>query len=295
MTQLPTIHLIHAKDAPDSLGRLKEILNNLKAEHRINKHVSIDAESSISLSGQVQEEDMILLVLSKALESQKENIEKELQKLKQQHPGLKVAEIILDNIPYENEFITFPADLKPIRNREDTEVVWDSIAQSLRDIFPVQEEEVNHTPTPTSSPSQSSKYVKWGGIIAALFFMAFFLIWFFVDFGPDRVREAEPVEVREEATPSTNEAAAEEEAATQQDCYVTTGMMSQCHVEPDPFSTTRGTFPSNKRYDVLDTRVYEHGDLTEVYFFRIRDRGEGLEGWVPGRSLDYFSDACINN
>jgi len=39
--------------------------------------------------------------------------------LKSNQPGLRIAEILADNLIYDNEFITFPDDLRPIRNRED--------------------------------------------------------------------------------------------------------------------------------------------------------------------------------
>lgn len=137
MAQPPVIYTIQASDAPQHTVKLREILLDLKSESRIEDYKLLDIEEGLSkLTDQVKEEDLILIVLTNQLETHKEQIENRFRALKSRLPGARVAEILVDNIVYDNEFITFPADLRPIRNCEDMDGAWSSIEESLKDMFP---------------------------------------------------------------------------------------------------------------------------------------------------------------
>lgn len=165
MKRLPAIYTIRASDAPQHTGRLQEILQKLKTENRIANFTTLGVDDDLSsLTGKTGDEDLILVLLTSQLEPQKEQIENRLKALKANRPGLKVAEIIVDNLVYENEFITFPADLKPVRDREDMDAVWSGIGQSLKDMFP---------PAEDGEPFPWKKYVKY----AALILLVAVLIW----------------------------------------------------------------------------------------------------------------------
>lgn len=210
MVQLPTIHLIHTSDALQHLGRVKEILQQLKAEHRISTFITWRLEDGFtSLREKVASGDLVLALLTQSLETRKEEIEQLLRNARAQTPDLEIAEIIVDNIPYENEFITFPPDLKPIRSREDMDAVWRDIAQNLRAMFPVQA-----TAESEASTSQWSKYLKIAGIVILVVVIAFFLARLFGNNGTDRIPAAEVEEVTEEAVPV--EKPAEDEKAVEQ-------------------------------------------------------------------------------
>ncbi len=169
MPNQPTIHLIHASDAPQHLGTLQEILQKLKAEHRIADFTILSPGDQLaSLAGQIKDDDGVLTLLTQGLEPDKAEIESKLKALKDSHPGIKIAEIIVDQVTYENEFITFPSDLKPIRGRDDMDAVWSDIEQSLRDIFPAEiPEEPDHD-------TDWKKYLKYA--IPALVIIAL-LVW----------------------------------------------------------------------------------------------------------------------
>lgn len=133
MSPLPSIYLIRASDASPYIDKLRIILQNLKIENRIKGFTRVDADGDLSfLRENIKEEDLILIVLTDKLESQKERIENFVKPLK-----TRVAEIIIDNVVYDNDFITFPADLRPICNRDDKEAVWSGIEQNLKDMLPV--------------------------------------------------------------------------------------------------------------------------------------------------------------
>lgn len=89
-----------------------------------------------SLSDTIKEEDLVVVLLTNQLEPQKEQIESSLRDLNANRPGIKIAEILIDNVKYDNEHITFPGDLRPIRNREDMDAAWTGIEQNLKNMFP---------------------------------------------------------------------------------------------------------------------------------------------------------------
>lgn len=171
MVENKTIYIICADDAPEHLGNLKQILENLKQEERITdtKELSSDTFDKNSLS-EVDKGDMILFILTKAIAPVKTAIEETLLKLKQKQPGTKIAEIIVDNLTFETEFIAFPEDLEPIRSREDMDAVWAQIGNTLRDMFPAEKK-----PHPVVNPTNWSKYLKIAGVLLVLL-VAFFII-----------------------------------------------------------------------------------------------------------------------
>lgn len=194
MTSLPNIYLIHATDAPLHLSKLKEILNNLKSENRIGGIISLDAENDLAgLMDKITDGELVITLLTTQLEPQKDRIEAALRDLIAKKPNVRVAEVIVDNLAYDNEYITFPSDLRPIRSREDMDAVWISIEQRLKDMFPA-----------NSSPVQDNhlKYMKIAGAIIAVLIL-FFIISEVLDDGNDRaigeVKNGIIVEDEEEA------------------------------------------------------------------------------------------------
>lgn len=129
---LPSVTIIRASDASRYTDKLQLILQNLRMENRIRDFSIVDANDDLSLLNyNIDEQDLILIVLTNQLESQKKQIEDIVKPLQ-----AKVAEIIVDNVVYDNNFITFPSDLRPIYDRDDKKAVWGDIEQSLKDMFP---------------------------------------------------------------------------------------------------------------------------------------------------------------
>lgn len=163
MTPLPTIYTIHASDAPQHTRKLHEILQKLKAENRISDFIVLNIDNDLSPLDTIEDDDLTLTLLTSELEPRKEEIQSRLRALKVTRPNVKIAEIIVDKVTYDNEFITFPTDLKPIRDREDMDVVWSNIEQSLKDIFPISI--IEHK---TDPPTDWKKYVKYGIAVLVL-------------------------------------------------------------------------------------------------------------------------------
>jgi len=173
MASLPVVYTIQASDAPQHTDRLREILQNLKTGNRISGFSIMGPEVDlISLAKKVVEDDMILIVLTDELETHKVQIEQRFRTLKDTQPGARVAEIIVDNVVYDNEFITFPADLMPIRDREDMDDAWNSIEGSLKDIFPAKPKPANGG----TDPVPWKKYLTYAVPVVIIFA----LIWYFV-------------------------------------------------------------------------------------------------------------------
>jgi len=147
MASLPEIIVIQASDTPQHTARLRKVLQKLKTENRIRGFTALGLDDDLSsVSDTLQKDDMILLLLTRELEEKREQIENRVKALKAGQPGIRIAEILVDHLPYDKEFITFPADLQPIRDREDMDGAWSSIGESLRDMFLVREPESDPDP-----------------------------------------------------------------------------------------------------------------------------------------------------
>lgn len=166
MASLPYIHLIQASDAEKQSDRLQEILQKLQSENRISGFVAVNVGEDLHKLNNIKGDDLALTLLTHGIEAQKKDIEGMLSTLKGNHPSIKIAELIVDHVPYENEYLTFPEDLKPIRDREGISAVWNSIEQSLKDMFPVQKPII----------VDKSKYLKIAGVLVALILVIFIII-----------------------------------------------------------------------------------------------------------------------
>ena len=144
MARLPTIYTVWAPDAIQPAATLQQILQKLKTEARIADFMKLETEGAqLSPMENLEDGDLILILLTYQLESERTG--NKLRAFKTNRSGVNVAEIIIDNIPYEIGFITFPTDLRPIRERVDINAAWSSIEQSLKDMFPIKE---FHQPEP---------------------------------------------------------------------------------------------------------------------------------------------------
>ncbi len=183
MASLPDILVIQASDAPQHTAHLRKILQKLKTENRIRGFTPLDPDEDLSsVSDSLQKDDMILLLLTHELEEKREQVKKRVTALKSDQPGLKVAEILVDNLIYDNDYITFPTDLKPIRDREDMDEAWNSIGKSLRDMFPVGEPEPDPDPEDENEPdgeTESGPIPKpvWVAIAVLAVILLGWLIW----------------------------------------------------------------------------------------------------------------------
>lgn len=130
-----TIQIIHATDADQHLGHLRKILDELKNEKRIDHYNTLESEAVTESSFKaLGDDDMVIMLLTQGIEALKAEIRTTLLTVKTRKPDAKMAQIIIDHLAYETKFIAFPADLEPIRSREDMDSVWNQIANSLRTI-----------------------------------------------------------------------------------------------------------------------------------------------------------------
>lgn len=187
MASLPSIYAIQASDAPQHTGRFRKILQNLQTENRIQGFTMLGPDDDLSsVTDQVGEEDLILIMLSRQLEDHKKEIENKFKSPETSQAGVRVAEILVDNVVYDNEFITFPTNLQPIRDREDMDVAWSGIGENLKDMFPVKKKQEWISLMQTNY----SKYIKVAGQVVLLIGLAFIFYKLFDD-DPDRVSESD--------------------------------------------------------------------------------------------------------
>ncbi len=202
MSKRPVIYILQANDASHHAVNLQEILLDLKKENRIEDYKFPDIDEELSLlKDQVMKEDLILILLTNELESRREQIENELRAFGANKPGIRIAEIVIDHVPYDNAFITFPVDLVPIGGREDMKEVWTGIEQNLKNMFPATKKQ-EHRDQPGNKRLEavekhpdyarllklkpSSAYLYGGYIFQVIFgFIFTFISIFFVTTPPD--------------------------------------------------------------------------------------------------------------
>ena len=159
----PNIQVVHASDAPQHTGELKTILQRLKAENRIADFAALDVSENLDgISFKNEDHQGIIVLLTNEIERARTKIETVLKNITREKQDIKLIEIIVDNLPYHNNFISFPQDLLPIRSRDDMNLIWNGIEQDLRAIFPKPiAQEVIETPKPRTD---SKKYLKLIGV-----------------------------------------------------------------------------------------------------------------------------------
>ncbi|HTF20018.1 MAG TPA: hypothetical protein VK658_18220 [Chryseolinea sp.] len=151
----PTIQLIHAADAPQHTGELKSILERMKSQQRISSFSSLDLSlSQNNVSFNSEDGQGIIVLLTNEIEQVRKDIETFLSKVSQEKNNIKLIEIIVDNLPYHNSFISFPQDLMPIRRRDDMNTVWDGIEADLQKIFPKPPPDIVIQPVPPVKDSR---------------------------------------------------------------------------------------------------------------------------------------------
>ena len=177
MANSKSIYVIHTTDADQHLGHLKRILDGLKTDGRIEKYSTMDSASVAESSFEtLSDEDMVIALLTDGIVPDKSAIEEMLLRVKTRVPRSRIGEILVDNIPYEPEFIAFPTDLQPIRAREDMDAAWQRIENNLQDLYP--KPEIDPVPPPPPPPPPKPPWKKYLpyilGLIAVI--VLFFLV-----------------------------------------------------------------------------------------------------------------------
>ena len=141
MANSKTIYIVHAADADQHLGKLKSLLEDFIREKRIKAYSSIHSDTveanSFNAAGV---DDMVIVLLTSGIAVVQKQIEEILLKLKDGQVGTKIAEIIVDNMPYDLQFMAYPDDLQPIRDSENMDAIWQKIGVSLREQLPISTE-----------------------------------------------------------------------------------------------------------------------------------------------------------
>jgi hypothetical protein len=179
----PIIYLIHASDAPQHIVELKTILLRMKAENRISDVKAIDVTSSSILSLNSENSEGIIVLLTYEMQRTRGDIEKLMNNINKVREA-KLIEVIVDNVPYHNDFISFPQDLKPIRLCDNMDLVWLKIEQNLNELFPrphveaAENDTLEHDTLETLKPigiavaTGAFQFLKFVGAIILYFFLS---------------------------------------------------------------------------------------------------------------------------
>jgi len=174
-TTSPLVTLVHATDAPQHLAELKTILERLKSDERISDFTSTDASLKLPASLGDSNNNGVIVMLTHDLQQLRAGIERSLREKYSGEQNLKFIEIIVDNVPYNNDFITFPDDRKPTRSREDMDAVRRGIERNLALMFP-KPTRVPEKLTPTRS---TISFLPLIGIAIGIFLVTIAFLWLF--------------------------------------------------------------------------------------------------------------------
>jgi hypothetical protein len=145
----------------------------MKSENRITDFITLDMGTNPT-NPSVKDADQqgIVRLLTNEIGRLRTEVEKLINTIAGESQKIKLIEIIVDNLPYHNNFISFPQDLTPIKNRDDMNLVWKGIEEDLVELFPKQ---FGVTP-----PTDSKKYLKLVGmsVLSCVVVLLFFGILF---------------------------------------------------------------------------------------------------------------------
>jgi|GEM_PF-2444186 len=135
--ETPKLYCIHGADAPQHLGKIQQIAQKFKQQQRITDFIPLSTQDALtSLPEKFRQNDLIVLLLTHEMEPKRNEITSLLSQIKIKFPESRIAEIIIDNIPFVNDYITLPMDLKPIRDAKDMDAIWTNIENNLNQILP---------------------------------------------------------------------------------------------------------------------------------------------------------------
>ena len=127
------LYCIHGADVQQHLGKIEQISKRLKEQRRIADFISLGVENAANmLPGKFAKKDLLVLLLSDDLETKRRELTTLLSQIKEKFPESTIVEIIIDHIPFANEYITLPTDLKPIRNAPNPNVAWENVEEELK-------------------------------------------------------------------------------------------------------------------------------------------------------------------
>lgn len=136
MNPLKTIHVIHATDAQQHLGHLREILDMLKEEHRIENYLTTSSgmidQSSL---GELKEADMVVLILTHGILPVQSIVEGVLRELKAESSLTRIVQILVDGVSFDSQFTILPSDQQSIRSHKYMDAEWFTSERFLKIIF----------------------------------------------------------------------------------------------------------------------------------------------------------------
>lgn len=137
MANLPDIFCIHEPDADLHFQRLRQISNKFIGEGRVGAFIPLLGDAAItSLPQRVKEKDLVIILLTDQLVARRVALKDVLEVAKRKHTNVVIAEIIVDNLQYDKDYISWPSDLTPIRSRADMDSAWAAIESNLNEIIP---------------------------------------------------------------------------------------------------------------------------------------------------------------
>lgn len=135
-----TVQVIHATDAQQHLGHLKEILDILKEEHRIENYLTTSSgiidQSSL---GDLKEADMVVVLLTHGILPVQTIVEGMLGQVKVESSLTSIVQILVDAVPFDSQFMVLPSDQQSIRSHKDMDAEWFTIGAVLKNHFPIPE------------------------------------------------------------------------------------------------------------------------------------------------------------
>jgi len=168
MIPLPLVYCVYGTDAPQHLGKVQTLMSQFKADNRIEDFFPLEIDNALAISERFKANDIIVLLLTVELNKKRKDIASLIVNIESKFPGSIIVEIIIDNVPFENRYITLPQNLRPIRDVQDMDLAWNDIEARLKQILPAYK---------TQKKPQLSKYIKYLILIIVLLILMIWRPW----------------------------------------------------------------------------------------------------------------------
>lgn len=166
METFPMIYVLHGSDVQSHTEAFSKILINLQSESRISGYTFIPANQDLTtFKSNVHITDFLVVMLSSEIELQLVRIMSIFNEIKTTKPGVRIAEVIIDNIPYEDDYLVFPKNLQAIRLQKDMDGAWAGVQKDLQDLLPKR-----------STKKKKFPYLILGGVAAAILLLLVFIV-----------------------------------------------------------------------------------------------------------------------
>ena len=131
------LYCIYDPGVSGPLESFQEIARNIQEKGKISEFHIVDVSGNLDeLRSKVNAGDIVVVLLTSGVTAYRPMLKTLLSNVRSRFSNLAIVEIIVDNVEYENTYITLPADYVPLRDRPDGDRAWAEIQRDIDQLIP---------------------------------------------------------------------------------------------------------------------------------------------------------------